>query len=65
MNALIAADTQGKTSLSAFEQYAVDQVPVLYMPNLENLIEINRSLTSSIGWAPNPLGNFLPEYLKV
>jgi peptide/nickel transport system substrate-binding protein len=65
MNALIAADTQGKTSLSAFEQYAANQVPVLYMPNLENLIEINRSVVSSIAWAPNTLGNFLPEYLRV
>jgi peptide/nickel transport system substrate-binding protein len=64
MNALIAADTQGKTSLTAFEQYAAQQVPVIYMPDVENLIEINRNLTSSAGWAPNPLGNFLPEYLR-
>ena len=65
MNALIAADTQGTTSLSAFEQYAANQVPMLYMPDLENLLEINRNLVSSIGWDPSPLGNFLPEYLRV
>ncbi|MCU1364270.1 MAG: extracellular solute-binding protein family 5 [Acidimicrobiaceae bacterium] len=65
MNALIVADTQGKTSLSAFEQYAADQVPVLYMPNLENLVEINRRLVSSLGFSANPLRNFLPEYMRV
>jgi hypothetical protein len=63
MNALITADTQGRAPLGAYEQYAADQLPVLYMPNLENLIEINRNLKSSIGWVPNTLGNFLPEYL--
>jgi peptide/nickel transport system substrate-binding protein len=63
MNALITADTQGPAPLGAYEQYAADQLPVLYMPNLENLIEINRNVKSSIGWAPNTLGNFLPEYL--
>jgi peptide/nickel transport system substrate-binding protein len=63
MNALITADTEGPAPLGAFEQYAADQLPVLYMPNAENLVEINRTLKSSIGWAPNSLGNFLPEYL--
>jgi peptide/nickel transport system substrate-binding protein len=63
MNALITADTQGLAPLSAFEQYAANQIPVLYMPNLETLTETNRTLASSIGWAPNTLGNFLPEYL--
>ena len=63
MNALVAADTRGKDSLSAFEQYAADQLPVLYLPNLENIIETSRSLDSSMGWASNALGNFLPEYL--
>lgn len=64
MNALIAADTRGKSTLSAFEQYAAEQLPVLYLPNTENVIETSRSLSSSIGWAPNALGNFLPEYLN-
>jgi peptide/nickel transport system substrate-binding protein len=62
MNALINADTTGGASLSAYEQYAANQVPVLFMPNIESLIETNRELQSSIGWAPNALGNFLPEY---
>jgi peptide/nickel transport system substrate-binding protein len=63
MNALITADTQGPASLSAYEQYAANQLPVLYMPSVESLVEVNRSLKSSSGWAPNTLGNFLPEYL--
>jgi peptide/nickel transport system substrate-binding protein len=65
MNSLITADTQGKSSLSAYEQYAADQVPMLFMPDFENLLEVNRALVSSVGWVPNPLGNFLPEYLRV
>jgi len=64
MNALIEAEMTGMQPLSAFEQYAADQLPVLYMPNLENLVETNRSLRCSIGWAPNALQNFLPEYLS-
>jgi peptide/nickel transport system substrate-binding protein len=63
MNALINADTTGAASLSAYEQYAADQVPVLFMPSAESLIETSRALQSSIGWSPNALGNFLPEYL--
>jgi peptide/nickel transport system substrate-binding protein len=63
MNALVAADTRGKSTLSAFEQYAADQLPVLYLPTQENIIETSRSLNSSIGWAPNALGALLPEYL--
>ncbi len=62
MNALIKAEISGKQPLSAFEQYAADQLPVLYMPNLESLTETNRTLKSSIGWTPNALQNFMPEY---
>jgi peptide/nickel transport system substrate-binding protein len=63
MNALINADISGKAPLSAFEQYAADQLPVLFMPSAESLIETNRSLQSTIGSSPNALGNFLPEYM--
>jgi peptide/nickel transport system substrate-binding protein len=63
MNTLVAADTRGKSTLSAFEQYAAEQLPVLYLPTQENIIETSRSLRSSIGWAPSAVGNFLPEYL--
>jgi peptide/nickel transport system substrate-binding protein len=63
MNALINADTTGKASLSTYEQYAADQLPALYLPTEETVSETARSLKSSIGWAPNALSNFLPEYL--
>ena len=61
MNALIQAEMTGHATLSAFEQYAADQVPVLYLPDADGLVEVNRSLKSSIGFT-NALGNFLPEY---
>lgn len=63
MNALVAADTRGKSTLSAFEQYAAAQLPVLYLPTQETIIETSRSLDSSVGWASNSLGSLLPEYL--
>jgi hypothetical protein len=63
MNALINADTTGRASLSSYEQYAADQLPVLYLPTEETVTETARSLKSSIGWSPNALSNFLPEYL--
>jgi peptide/nickel transport system substrate-binding protein len=63
MNALIAADTTGKATLSSYEQYAANQLPVLYLPTEETIGETARTLKSSIGWAPNALSNFLPEYL--
>ncbi|HWD97084.1 MAG TPA: ABC transporter substrate-binding protein [Acidimicrobiales bacterium] len=63
MNALVAADTRGKSTLSAFEQYAADQLPVLYLPTQESIIETSRSLKSTVGWVPNALGTLLPEYL--
>ncbi len=63
MNALIAADTRGQGTLSAFESYAAEQLPVLYLPDQESIIETSRNLNSAIGWSPNALGNFLPEYL--
>lgn len=63
MNALVAADTRGKSTLTTFEQYAAEQLPVLYLPTQENIVETARSLVSSIGWA-DALGTLLPEYLR-
>ena len=61
MNALVAADTRGKSTLSAFEQYAADQLPVLYLPTQESIVETSRSLISSIGWALSAIGTLLPS----
>ncbi|MGC2486243.1 MAG: ABC transporter substrate-binding protein [Acidimicrobiales bacterium] len=63
MNALISADMTSKATLSTYEQYAANQLPVLYLPTQETLTETARSLQSSAGWATNGLSDFLPEYL--
>jgi peptide/nickel transport system substrate-binding protein len=63
MNALITAAATGKATLSSYEQYAADQLPGLYLPSQESVTETIKSLKSSIGWAPNALSNFLPEYM--
>ena len=46
----------------AYAKYAAQQLPVLYQPNPVAPDEIIKTLKSSIGFTPNPLGNFLPEY---
>ena len=64
MNSLIGADmTTSKATLSTYEQYAANQLPVLYLPTQEVLTETARSLKTSAGWASNGLSDFLPEYL--
>lgn len=63
MNALLAAAMSGKSTLSAYEQYAANQLPVLYLPTPETLVETSRSLKSSAGWTTNGLSDLLPEYL--
>ncbi len=52
-----------KATLSTYEQYAANQLPVLYLPTQEVLTETARSLKTSAGWASNGLSDFLPEYL--
>ncbi len=63
MNSLIGADMTSKATLSTYEQYAANQLPVLYLPTQEVLTETARSLKTSAGWASNGLSDFLPEYL--
>ncbi len=62
MNAIIMADIHNKANLSAFEQYAADQLPVLFMPTTATLVETSRALRSSIGWTVSALQNLTPEY---
>ncbi|MDE3065276.1 MAG: hypothetical protein KGJ36_06370 [Acidobacteriota bacterium] len=64
MASLIKATTSGTASLSAYATYAAKQLPVLYLPQAMRLVEVAKSLKSSIGFAPNPLGNFTPEYFR-
>ena len=44
MNSLIGADMTSKATLSTYEQYAANQLPVLYLPTQEVLTETARSL---------------------
>jgi peptide/nickel transport system substrate-binding protein len=62
MTSLINATTHGTTNLYTYAKYAAEQLPVLYQPQAGSAIEINKSLKSTIGFTPNPLGNFMPEY---
>jgi peptide/nickel transport system substrate-binding protein len=62
MTALINDSTHGTAKLSSYLTYAAQQLPVLFQPQPATEIEIIKSLKSTIGFAPNPLGNFMPEY---
>jgi peptide/nickel transport system substrate-binding protein len=63
MSSLIKGSIYGTSNLSAYATFAAQQLPVLYQPQADSLIEDARSLKSSIGFTPNPLGDFTPEYL--
>lgn len=63
MNSLVNATTFGTAKLTAYATYAAEQVPVLYQPNPFSVNEVVKTLKSSIGFIPNPLGNFMPEYM--
>jgi peptide/nickel transport system substrate-binding protein len=63
MTALIRASVYGKQNLSAYANYAAQQLPVLYQPEADAIGEVAKTLKSSIGFTPNPLGDFMPEYL--
>jgi peptide/nickel transport system substrate-binding protein len=63
MNSLINTTTFGTAKLTAYAEFAAKQLPVLYQPNPTAIDEIKDNLKSSIGFDPNPLGNFMPEYM--
>ena len=62
MTASINATTFGTANLAAYSNLAAQQLPVLYQPNATSPGEVIKTLKSSIGFAPNPLENFMPEY---
>jgi peptide/nickel transport system substrate-binding protein len=62
MSSLIKGSIYGTTNLSAYATFAAQQLPVLYQPQTTSLVEVTRTLKSSVGFAPNPLGDFQPEY---
>jgi len=63
MTSLINGTTFGTAKLTQFEEYAAKQLPVLYQPQANGAGETIKTLKSTIGFTPNPLGNFMPEYL--
>jgi len=63
MNSLINTTTFGTAKLTAYANFAARELPVLYQPNPTAISEVKDTLKSSIGFTPNPLGNFMPEYL--
>ncbi len=62
MNQIINTTTFGTAKLTQYAKYAAEQLPVLYQPNPVTPIEIKKTLKSTIGFTPNPLANFMPEY---
>jgi peptide/nickel transport system substrate-binding protein len=62
MTASINSTTFGPATLAKYANLAAQQLPVLYQPNAVTPAEIIKTLKSSIGFTPNPLENFMPEY---
>ncbi len=62
MTALIDTTTSRTANLTSYASYAAQQLPVLYQPQVEQTVEVLKTLKSSIGFSPSPLGNFMPEY---
>ena len=62
MTALVATTTFGTAKLTAYANYAAQQLPVVYQPQAFSPGEVIKTLKSTIGFAPSPLSNFMPEY---
>jgi peptide/nickel transport system substrate-binding protein len=63
MTTLINGTTFGTAKLTAYATYAAKNLPVLYQPQAVSAGEVIKTLHSKIGFKPNPLENFQPEYL--
>jgi hypothetical protein len=61
MTSLITATTSGSASLTGYATYAAQQLPVLYQPNATGTGEVSVKLKGV--QPPNPLENWMPEYL--
>jgi peptide/nickel transport system substrate-binding protein len=64
MTSAIKATTFGTASLAKYATLAATQLPVLYEPELGAVGEVVNTLKSKIGFTPNPLQNFMPEYMS-
>jgi len=62
MDKLITASVSGNSKLTAYENYAAQQLPVFFKPNGVSPGEVIKTLKSLNGFKVNPLQNFMPEY---
>jgi peptide/nickel transport system substrate-binding protein len=68
LTAAVKTSTFGTATLAKFADIAAVQLPDLYQPNTTNgfagsgIGEVVKTLKSSIGFSPNPLENWMPEY---
>ena len=68
LNAAVQKTDFGTASLGKFANIAAQQLPDLYQPNTTNdfvaggIGEVINTLKSKIGFSPNPLETFMPEY---
>jgi peptide/nickel transport system substrate-binding protein len=68
LNADVNATDFGTASLGAFANLMATQLPDMYQPNTTNdfvaggIGEVINTLHSKIGFSPNPLETFMPEY---
>ena len=62
MTSLVKGTTFGTATLAGYSNYLAQQLPVLFQPNATSPGEVIKTLKSKIGFTPNPLQNFMPEY---
>jgi len=68
LTAAVKASTFGTASLKDFAKIAAKDLPDLYQPNTTNnysgsgIGEVIKTLKSKVGFTPNSLENFMPEY---
>ncbi|HEY1824629.1 MAG TPA: ABC transporter substrate-binding protein [Acidimicrobiales bacterium] len=63
MTSIINTTTFGTASLTKYALYFEQQLPVLFQPNAFTPAEIKKTVgVTAIGFTPNPLQNFNPEY---
>ena len=68
LTAAVKTTTFGTATLAKFANLAAKDLPDLYQPNTTNdfaaggIGEVSKTLKSKIGFTPNPLENFMPEY---
>ena len=65
MTALIDQTTSGTAKLTDYAKFAAQQVPVLYEPNPTATAEIAKTVkcVNTKDCVPDPLQNFMPEYM--